>query len=78
MSSGYSSAEPLYAGHHVTKSEGLAASREPLVRTASVGCTRSMRTKNSRGGFAAKRGPAAEVRVTLLTRNVLLMEIQYC
>ncbi|XP_069677838.1 uncharacterized protein [Periplaneta americana] len=54
------SAEPLYAGHHATKSEGLAASREPLVRTASVGSTRSMRTKSSRGGVVAKRGPAAE------------------
>lgn len=62
VSSGYSSAEPLYAGHHVTQSEGLASSREPLVRTASVGCTRSMRTKSLRGGSAAKRGPVAEVR----------------
>ncbi|XP_021923722.1 uncharacterized protein LOC110831716 isoform X2 [Zootermopsis nevadensis] len=60
VSSGYSSAEPLYAGHHVTQSEGLASSREPLVRTASVGCTRSMRTKSLRGGSAAKRGPVAE------------------
>ncbi|PSN37884.1 hypothetical protein C0J52_21954 [Blattella germanica] len=60
VSSGYSSAEPLYAGHHATKSEGLATSREPLVRTASVGSTRSMRTKSSRGGVVAKRGPAAE------------------
>lgn len=66
VSSGYSSAEPLYAGHHATKSEGLATSREPLVRTASVGCTRSMRTKSSRGGVVAKRGPASEVRVFLL------------
>ncbi|XP_023707717.1 uncharacterized protein LOC111864597 isoform X2 [Cryptotermes secundus] len=60
VSSGYSSAEPLYAGHHAAKSEGLAASREPLVRTASVGSTRSMRTKSSRGGVVAKRGPASE------------------
>jgi hypothetical protein len=34
-----------------------------------------MRTKSSRGGFAAKRGPAAEVRVFILTRNILLLKI---
>lgn len=38
------------AHHHVTKSEGLASSREPLVRTASVGSTRATRAKSSRGG----------------------------
>jgi len=59
VSSGYSSAEPLYTAQHATKSEGLVTSGEPLVRTASVGSTRSMRTKSSRGGVVVKRGSAA-------------------
>lgn len=69
VSSGYSSAEPLYTGQHATKSEGLVTSGEPLVRTASVGSTRSMRTKSSRGGVVVKRGSAAaaaEVRIFIL------------
>lgn len=71
VSSGYSSAEPLYTAQHTTKSEGLVPSGEPLVRTASVGSTRSMRTKSSRGGIVVKRGSAAaatgaEVRIFIL------------
>ena len=71
VSSGYSSAEPLYTAQHATKSEGLVTSGEPLVRTASVGSTRSMRTKSSRGGVVVKRGSAAaaaaaEVRIFIL------------
>ncbi|KAK7791167.1 hypothetical protein R5R35_013330 [Gryllus longicercus] len=62
VSSGYSSAEPLYSGHHPTRSEGLAASREPLVRTASVGgASRTARTRTTRGGAVPKRSSPAEV-----------------
>ncbi|XP_066991904.2 uncharacterized protein [Anabrus simplex] len=60
VSSGYSSAEPLYAGHHPSKGEGLVPSREPLMRTASVGSTRSVRPKSSRGGVVSKRTPTTE------------------
>ncbi|GLH04234.1 Protein of unknown function [Gryllus bimaculatus] len=62
VSSGYSSAEPLYSGHHPTRSEGLATSREPLVRTASVGgASRTARTRTTRGGAVPKRSSPAEV-----------------
>ncbi|KAK7791164.1 hypothetical protein R5R35_013330 [Gryllus longicercus] len=55
------SAEPLYSGHHPTRSEGLAASREPLVRTASVGgASRTARTRTTRGGAVPKRSSPAE------------------
>ncbi|XP_063226461.1 retinitis pigmentosa 1-like 1 protein isoform X3 [Bacillus rossius redtenbacheri] len=57
ISSGYCSAEPLCPA----QSGALSASREPLVRTASVGgSTRSLRSKGSRGGSVAKRGGIAE------------------
>ncbi|XP_049763501.1 uncharacterized protein LOC126092109 isoform X4 [Schistocerca cancellata] len=58
VSSGYSSAEPLYqhgsisgGQHGESRPDSLASSREPLVRTASVGgSSRSARTRSSRGG----------------------------
>jgi len=71
VSSGYSSAEPLYTAQHATKSEGLVTSGEPLVRTASVGSTRSMRTKSSRGGVVVKRGSAAAAAAEV--RNIILV-----
>lgn len=80
VSSGYSSAEPLYAGHHATKSEGLVTSGEPLVRTASVGSTRSVRTKSSRGGVVLKRGPAAaaEVRIFIFLKCIFMINMLIC
>nr|CAD7457455.1 unnamed protein product [Timema tahoe] len=61
VSSGYSSAEPLYGAPHPSKGESLITGREPLVRTASVGgSARSIRNKSTRGGAVAKKSTVPE------------------
>nr|CAD7266895.1 unnamed protein product [Timema shepardi] len=62
VSSGYSSAEPLYGAPHPGKGENLITGREPLMRTASVGgSARSIRNKSTRGGAVAKKSTVPEV-----------------
>nr|CAD7203109.1 unnamed protein product [Timema douglasi] len=61
VSSGYSSAEPLYGAPHPSKGENLITGREPLMRTASVGgSARSIRNKSTRGGAVAKKSTVPE------------------
>nr|CAD7600407.1 unnamed protein product [Timema genevievae] len=71
VSSGYSSAEPLYGAPHPSKGESLITGREPLVRTASVGgSARSIRNKSTRGGAVAKKSTVPEQGEALASREM--------